>query len=65
MTLLRGEYNRICGINTGACEVAIGNLSDDCSDSLSDGDTSVCSGTCATQLNAAVSACGSGVSLIA
>ena len=55
------------GTNTGACAVAIGSISDDCSDSLVDGDTSVCSGsgTCATQLNAAVSACGSSVSLIA
>ena len=45
-----------------ACTDAIDNVSDACGTSLLNGDMSVCSGTCATQLNAVVSACASSVS---
>ena len=56
----------LCGSgNTGdACTTAINSVSNTCGTSLFNGDTSVCSGTCAAQLNAVVSACGSSVSLI-
>ena len=51
------------GTNTGACTTAVFSVSDTCLSSLANGSTSVCSGTCATQLSVVVSACGtSGVS---
>ena len=55
----------LCGGNKGdVCTAAVESVSVDCATSLGNGEASVCSGTCAIQLTAVVSACGSSVSLI-
>ena len=58
------EYNTLCNLGNAACSAAGDAVSDTCISSFSDGDRTVCSGTCATQLTAFTSACGSSVSLI-
>ena len=53
------------GTNTGNCETATDAVDDVCSSLLNSANSSTCSGTCGTQLSAAVAACASSVSQIA
>ena len=53
------------GTNTGnQYETAYSAVDGTCIQSLNNNDASVCTGTCGTQLSAAVTACGSNVSLL-
>ena len=53
-------YSTLCngGTNAGACPTAISGVNITCVNSLNSRNSSVCSGTCSTQLSAVVSACG-------
>ena len=60
-------YDSLCGYggaNTGNCETAFSAIEGTCLSLLNTGDSSVCAGTCGTQLSAAVNACESSVSLL-
>ena len=61
-----GAIRRYCddGTNTGNCETATDSIDDVCSSLFNSANSSACSGTCGTQLSAAVAASASSVSLI-
>ena len=52
------------GTNTGNCETAYSAIGGMCLSLLNNGNSSICAGTCGTQLSAAVTACESSVSLL-
>ena len=65
MSSSRTEYNQECGTGTGTtCEIAGNGIDDLCLTYLTTANPDVCSGTCNTQVSAAVTACEESVSLI-